>query len=354
MSNAINDNEDEEKGKKELLGQKDTDDGIEDNSKTKLILVYAATVGGMLLIVIVVFLIALKFGGTNDATKSGSDSKTDISPSSTCTFYAKYSQLENNTVAKLFNPKYVGYISSMKIDGKNVDNIVSYYNFSRAGNHSIELEFKDNLEFFDFFFNDCPSLVEVNISTIAAKKITTMRGLFQQSRRLTKVSLGKNFTTSEVTDMREMFQDCTSLKELDISNLDTSKVANMNKMFYNCINLESIDISSFKTNKVNDMSYLFYGCTNLKSLDLSKLDTSNVENMEYMFAACSELKSLDLNGFNTKKVKNMNNMFYRLSSVESLDVSTFVTSEVTNMGGMFDYCTQLKSLDLSNFDTSNV
>ena len=276
MSKAINDIEDDEKGKKELLNQKEGNDGVEDESNTKLILVYAATVGGMLLIVIVVFLIALKFGGTSDSTKSGSDSKTDISPSSTCTFYAKYSQLENNTVAKLFNPKYVGYISSMKIDGKNVDNIVSYYNFSRAGNHSIELEFKDNLEFFDFFFNDCPSLIEVNISKIAAKKITTMRGLFQQSRRLTKVFLGKNFTTSEVTDMREMFQDCTSLKELDISNLDTSKAANMNKMFYNCINLASIDISSFKTNKVNDMSYLFYGCTNLKSLDLSKLDTSNV------------------------------------------------------------------------------
>ena len=223
MSKAINNVEDDEKGKKELLNQKESDDGIEDDSKTKLILVYAATVGGMLLIVIVVFLIALKFGGTSDATNSGSDSKTDISPSSTCTFYAKYSQLENNTVAKLFNPKYTGYISSMKIDGKPIDNAVSYYNFSKSGYHSIELEFKDNLDFFDFFFYDCQSLIEVNITEIAAKKITTMRGLFQDSKRLTKVVFGKNFTTYDVADMREMFQDCTSLKELDISNLDTSK-----------------------------------------------------------------------------------------------------------------------------------
>ena len=50
----------------------------------------------------------------------------------------------------------------------------------------------------------------------------------------------KKVDTSNVTDMCNMFQNCTSLTSLDLSGWDTSNVINMNPMFTNCIALKTI------------------------------------------------------------------------------------------------------------------
>ena len=39
------------------------------------------------------------------------------------------------------------------------------------------------------------------------------------------------FDTSYTTNMRVMFNDCLSIKTIDVSNFDTSKVTNMSNMF---------------------------------------------------------------------------------------------------------------------------
>ena len=138
------------------------------------------------------------------------------------------------------------------------------------------------------------------------------------------------------------------------TGFDTSKVTNMNYMFDSCSSLQSLDLSNFDTSNVTDMSSMFSICSSLQSLDLSNFDTSNVTNMNYMFRNCSSLQSLDLSKIDTSKVTNMDNMFSRCSSLQSLDLSNFDTSNVTTVASMFLYCSSLQSLDLSNFDTINV
>ena len=54
----------------------------------------------------------------------------------------------------------------------------------------------------------------------------------------------------------------------------------------------------FSTSNVYDMSYMFDGCSSLNSIGLSNFDTSNVEDMESMFQRCSSLTSLNLTNFN--------------------------------------------------------
>ena len=53
------------------------------------------------------------------------------------------------------------------------------------------------------------------------------------------------------------------------------------------------------TSKVTSMAYMFNGCTNLTSLDLSNFDTQNVTNMQSMFQNCNKLTSLDVSNFDT-------------------------------------------------------
>ena len=57
-----------------------------------------------------------------------------------------------------------------------------------------------------------------------------------------------------------MFYECSSLKDINLSNFNTNNVTNMNCMFYGCSSLNKIDLSNFNTNNVTDMDYMFGDC----------------------------------------------------------------------------------------------
>ena len=162
-------------------------------------------------------------------------------------------------------------------------------------------------------------------------------------------------STSAITDMRDMFYNCSGLISLDVSNFDTSSATDMSYMFYNCQSLTSLDLSNFNTSKVTYMNSMFGVCEKLTTLIFGgNFDTSNVTDMSYMFNACRGLTSLDLSNFNTSKVTSMSHMFRYCENLTSLDLSSFDTSKVTTMTQMFYGCTSLTSLDLSGWDLSNV
>ena len=148
----------------------------------------------------------------------------------------------------------------------------------------------------------------------------------------------------------------TGIKSFRFFITDTSEITNMGEMFINCSSLKSIDLSDFDTSAVKSMNNMFYGCSSLTSLDLSNFDTSSVTSMAQMFAGCSSLTSLDLSGFYTSAVPSMQYMFFRCDSLTNLDLSSFDTSSVTNMNAMFQECYSLTSLLLGPnfFKTSAV
>ena len=76
--------------------------------------------------------------------------------------------------------------------------------------------------------------------------------------------------------MASMFQGCTSLISLNLSNFNTSNVTNMYGMFYSCHSLTSLNLSSFNTANVNDMRHMFSDCIGLTSLNLYSFDMSGL------------------------------------------------------------------------------
>ena len=191
------------------------------------------------------------------------------------------------------------------------------------------------------------------LANLDTSNVTNMRQMFQDSSNLTELDLSK-FNTAKVTDMYAMFYGCTNLKSLDLSSFDTSKVTDMWRMFDGCKEMVNIDVSHFNTSNVTTMSQIFYGCEKLEELDLSNFDTSNVTNMSWMFESCSSLKTIDVSNFDTSNVTHMSFMFYGCYSLKNIDVSNFDTSKVTSMSCMFDRCSSLKTIDVRNFNTSNV
>ena len=107
--------------------------------------------------------------------------------------------------------------------------------------------------------------------------------------------------------------------------------------------------------KLNDMSFLFNNCSSLKEINFVSIETDNVNNMKGMFQSCSKLENLDLTNFNTSKVTNMARMFNNCIKLKQIKgIEMFNTSQVVNMKEMFQSCNELEYLDLSNFNVFNV
>ena len=65
-------------------------------------------------------------------------------------------------------------------------------------------------------------------------------------------------------------------------------------IFQDCSSLTSLDLSNFKTLELEYTYDMFDGCKSLITLDLSSFDTTNVWQMNGMFGDCSSLEYLDL------------------------------------------------------------
>ena len=149
---------------------------------------------------------------------------------------------------------------------------------------------------------------------------------------LTTINDGVKFSVKNAINLRHMFNNCSGLTSLDLSNFNTSNVTNMGYMFNYCSGLTSLDLSNFNTSNVTDMYGMFSYCSKLTSLDLSNFNTSNVTDMRYMFDNCSALETLDysLTGFKANGIAPdlsgcTNLKTLRLHHATSANVQDFIT-----------------------------
>lgn len=113
-----------------------------------------------------------------------------------------------------------------------------------------------------------------------------------------------------------MFNCCSGLTSIDLSNFDTSNVLNMMEMFWNCSSITDINLSHFDTSNVLRMDYMFKGCSSLTKLDLSSFNTSNVTNMMFMFADCSSLRTIYVSDkWSTAKVNENAGIFNNCTNI---------------------------------------
>ena len=99
--------------------------------------------------------------------------------------------------------------------------------------------------------------------------------------------------TSNVVNMRDMFCDCASLKNVDLSNFNTSKVTNMIGMFARMTVIEYLDLSTFDTKNVEEIGQMFTTDTALKRIYVSDkwqiTDKITAENGAGLFTNCTNL-----------------------------------------------------------------
>ena len=121
--------------------------------------------------------------------------------------------------------------------------------------------------------------------------------------------------TSNVTDMGEMFRNCTKLTS--VPQLDTSNVVNMADMVNGCSNLTTIP--QLNTSKATRMITMFLGCRKLTTIP--QLDTSNVTSMGEMFSGCTGLTSIP--ELNASRSTYFSYMFKDCTSLTSIGMYGF-------------------------------
>ena len=162
-----------------------------------------------------------------------------------------------------------------------------------------------------------------------------------------------HFDFSEITDMNNMFTDCSSLESIIFPDIIASKINNMYHMFFGCSQLLSVDLSAFNTDEVVDMSYMFYNCRSLQFLNSSNFTASKVTTMYKMFYRCKSLEKADLSSCETPLLTNLEKMFYKCENLMEIKLTNFITISVITMDEIFYGCDSLTYLDIANFDMIN-
>ena len=228
---------------------------------------------------------------------------------------------------------------------------------SVVGLNNIDLSHLSNNSLADMFKN-CTSLTEIDISGLNTESVKLFARMFQGCTNLKKVIM-TGLNTSNITNVAQMFYDCSSLTDVDLSVFSSaSNIKDMGLMFLRCSSLQKVDLSSIDASNVTVMMSLFNGCENLTEVKLpNTINTTSSIKMEKMFLNCKALTKIDLSNFNNVIIEGgtANSTINMFKGCEALTTLTFpttlVTDDVVSMEGMFEDCKALQTLDLSCFST---
>ena len=168
-----------------------------------------------------------------------------------------------------------------------------------------------------YMFYGCTAFNFIRFYNFDTSSVTSMEYMFAECTSLKSINL-QTFTTTQLQTVKGMFSGCSLLESMDFTFFDTDSLTNLDYMFSNCVSLTSLHFFYFYgPNLIETMNYVFNNCNSLKIIDLSNLETTTVTSMNGIFADCTSLIELEIPNFymqqlmeNTDVFKNVNKLRY--------------------------------------------
>jgi surface protein len=208
---------------------------------------------------------------------------------------------------------------------------------------------------FSYMFYNCYNLETITFTYLKqAFRVKYMNNMFNNCTSLKEINLGNFYgTTSNIINMENLFFNCISLSKF--FGIGTIYISSGIKMFYNCKSLKTIELQNLKTisDTFIDLSDMFYNCHNLISIYFpSSNGVIGVRKMTGMFFNCTLLKKVNLNSFSSSSnyYLDLSNLFSGCISLEE-DLKISKAFYVYDIRGMFSDCISLKSINLGKFKT---
>ena len=131
------------------------------------------------------------------------------------------------------------------------------------------------------------------------EKCTTTGSMFYGCGKLTTANMS-GWTVPNLESMSHMFADCHNLKNVYFTGWQTPKLNNIDGLFNHCMAMETVDMSMFNTSNVTVFAQVFEICSSLKEIKgLENWNTAKGNDFSEMFSGCSSLKELNLSSFDT-------------------------------------------------------
>lgn len=196
-------------------------------------------------------------------------------------------------------------------------------------------------------FRDLTNLTEiVGINDIDVSLCTSMSYTFYNDIALLNIDIS-NWKSTTVTITDYMFFNCMLLEEIIFNKeFDFNNLISSSGMFRHNHSLKSIDLSDKDFSKLKDVSWMFNQCSTITDINLSNLTTTgSLESMLKFCSDCKLLKNINFtNSFNVSNVKDFSFMFENNYSLVTLDLTCFLTQLGTNFSYMFNNNYNLKEL----------
>ena len=151
-----------------------------------------------------------------------------------------------------------------------------------------------------------------------------------------------------------MFNNCTSLLSIDLSNLNITNLIDTDYMFNNCTSLKFVNLNNLSVNYIDDINYMFNNCTSLSYIKFSNLNVSFISNIYYTFNNCTSLISADFSNWNASYIYQMDHIFNNCTSLLSVNLSNWNVPILSKMDYIFNNCTSLLSVNLSKWNISYI
>ena len=285
-------------------------------------------------------------------------------------------KVTNSNITSLFTETY--FKEGRYVDGNGqvqegedinlIGRTLKKYLIEDTEGNSVHFEGSSNYLFIEFgpchFATFKPSHWE-NSSNNALKRIKIKEGFvvdsieraFNRYLRAELIEGLKYIDTSTFTSLKEVFQNCKSVKELDVTDWDVTLVEDVQGLFEGCEEVTSVgDLSLWKPYNLRNTARMFSNCNKLTNASIWHFDVSKVTDMNHMFNYCEKLENIDVSSWDVSKVTDMEYMFCHTNNEDIVNqLQNWKPFAVKNLGGFLSG-TPIVNADLSiwsNYRDSN-
>ena len=236
-------------------------------------------------------------------------------------------------------------------------------------------------------FYNCQNLSNLSLSQIDASACTNLSQAFYNCYDLTSFDFESVFTKSgdkvdlkQVKTIAQMFQNCTSLRNIGMKNVYFEELLYFREIFSGCHGFTTLDltgihmpaackeIKQFLTNdsvntlildnavlELDSLKEQFKGNNQLVTFRMNNATLANCTSVQGLFQNCSNLNTVEITNTNLGECETCESMFQNCKKLESISMNNFQTPACTNMNNMFRECNSVRgNIVLSGWDTRRV
>ena len=200
-----------------------------------------------------------------------------------------------------------------------------------------------------YMFNFCSALLSLDVTNFNTEKVTNMQDMFSGCKALTTIYASSKFVTTKVTNSSGMFKNCEKLKG-EVEEWTDDKATDKTYA-----KIEGGYFSRIPRVKYADGTLTFF-LTSKETLGENEYELNSGKNFpEWMKHSLGITKVVFDTSFANARPTSCYKWFYWCENLNQVEgIKNLNTKEVTDMANMFCECRDLSSLDVSGFNTGKV